>query len=76
MECPECTRLSSEHYRLKRVYGAAVERLFEIGYQVADAEWAKLKAATEVARKNAEIAEFKLQVHQSSHARGRRQAAL
>ena len=75
MDCAECTRLTSELKRLKSVYGGAVELLFAMGYQVTDAEWAKLKAATEEARRRTEIAEFKLERHQRAHARTRRAPA-
>ena len=38
----ECALLKAEHTRLKAAYGVAVELLFTTGFQVSDAEWAKL----------------------------------
>lgn len=75
MTCAECAGLRAEHARLKRVYGAAVELLFERGYQVTDSEWATLKAATVDARLRSEVAEYRLEKHKSVHFRGQRQAA-
>jgi hypothetical protein len=64
---PECTRLTTEYERLKDACGIAVDLLFKIGYQVTDAEHKKLKAATEDARIDLEVARLELERHARTH---------
>jgi predicted GNAT superfamily acetyltransferase len=65
---PECTRLTTEYERLKRAYGAAVDRLFATGYQATDAEYRKLRTFVEDARIDLEVARLELERHMRTHA--------
>jgi hypothetical protein len=56
MDSARYARTTDEHERLKRLYAAAVSRLFAIGYQVTDSEFQKLKALTGDLRIDLEIA--------------------
>lgn len=60
---PECARLTSACERLKQAYGKVVELLFATGYLVTDAEYQKLKAATENARIDLEATRRQLERH-------------
>jgi len=53
----------AEHARLKRIYAAAVDRLFAIGYQVTDAKHQQMKSSAEEARAQWEICGLKLEDH-------------
>jgi hypothetical protein len=64
---PECAQLMDEYVRRKEAYGVTVDRLFAIGYRLADPEYRKLKASTEAARFNLEAAAFRLEMHQRLH---------
>jgi hypothetical protein len=55
--------LQAEYARRKRIYGAAVDHLFAVGYQVSDAEYNKLKNSIEEARVQLEIARVKMEEH-------------
>ncbi len=63
MECPECARLTAEFERVTRLYGMAVDRLFTIGYQVADAEYEELKNFVDEGRVRSEIARMNCSNH-------------
>jgi len=56
MDCAEYARATDEYERLKRLYMAAVSRLFAIGYQVTDSEYRRLRMLTEDLRIDLEIA--------------------
>jgi hypothetical protein len=56
MDCAQYARAMDELERLKRLYAKTVSRLFDIGYQVTDAEYRKLKTITEEVRIDLEIA--------------------
>jgi hypothetical protein len=58
---PDYVRLSAEHAQLKKIYAAAVDRLFAVGYQVTDTEYRKLKDSIEEARVQMEIVRLKLE---------------
>jgi hypothetical protein len=60
---PDCALLAVEYIRLKRLYAAAVDRLFAIGYQVTDAEYQELKNFVEEARVQMDICELKIADH-------------
>jgi hypothetical protein len=62
---PDCARLADEHIRMKRLYAAAVDRLFAVGYSVTDAEHRALRNAVEDARVQVEIAGLRLAEHQA-----------
>jgi hypothetical protein len=62
MERSDYADLSAEHGRLRRIYAAAVDRLFALGYRVPDAEYQRLKNEVEQARVKAEIVGLKLTV--------------
>ena len=56
MDRAQYARATDELERLKRLYAKTVSRLFDIGYQVTDAEYRKLKTLTEDVRIDLEIA--------------------
>jgi hypothetical protein len=60
MDRAESERHAVEHERLKRIYGAAVDRLFSIGYLATEEEYAKLKASVDDARFALELFHGKL----------------
>jgi hypothetical protein len=72
VDCPECSGLEAECNRLKEVHGRIVERFFNVGYQLTDAEYTKLKRATEIAQINLDVARLKLKHHKRAvHSHGR-----
>lgn len=56
MDRAQYASVTAEYEHLKRLYGKAVSRLFAIGYQVTDSEYAKLRAVTEDLRVDLQIA--------------------
>lgn len=61
MDYDEYIHLHREHERLKWIYHAAVDLLFEIGFMATDYEYLTLKASVDDARYNLEIARQKLE---------------
>jgi hypothetical protein len=52
---------------LKHAYAAVVDLLFATGYQATDAEHSALKASTEDARIDCEVARLQLEEHARTH---------
>jgi C4-type Zn-finger protein len=69
MDCPECSRLSADRERLKKVYETAVDLLFATGYRAEDCEYRRMKSSAAEARMNLETTQLKLESHQRRHAR-------
>jgi hypothetical protein len=61
---PDCASLAADHSRVKRLYAAAVDRLFAVGYRVTDAEHQELKNLVEEMRVQTEIAALRVAEHQ------------
>ena len=56
MDGAQYARVTAEYEYLKRLYARAVNRLFDVGYQVTDSEYTKLRAVTEGLRVDLQIA--------------------
>jgi hypothetical protein len=67
MNSAEFVHLQREHDRLKWNYRAAVDLLFDTGYLVSDAEYAKLKASVEKARYDLEFVRARIEQSGARH---------
>jgi hypothetical protein len=61
MDSAEIDRLSDRCERLKRVYGAAVSRLFAIGYAATPAEYREMRISVDDARRDLQTATYALE---------------